>query len=76
MEATYRLKPSELNIDFIKAVKKIFNDHEVEIKISTTNYKKGKLEFLKAIKDVRLRRNIISFSAEDYKKSFKKITTS
>ena len=76
MEATYSLKSSELNIDFINAIRKIFKNNEVEITISTTNNKKGEIEFLKAVSDVRLRKNIISFSVEDFKKTSKKIIAS
>ncbi len=76
MEATYSLKSSELNIDFINAIRKIFKNNEVEITISTTNNKKGEIEFLKAVSDVRLRKNIISFSVEDFKKNSKKIIAS
>ena len=64
MEATYRLKPAELNDEFIHAVKKLFRNQEIEIVISSSK-KNGKAEFLKAVEDVRLRKNIVSFSIDE-----------
>lgn len=66
MEATYRLKPSELNDDFIKLIKKLFKNSEIEITISAVSKEKGKEEFLKAVEDVRLRKNLISFSEAEF----------
>ncbi len=74
MEATYRLKPSELDGDFIKAIKKIFKNSEVEITITSANGKKGEQEFLKAVEDVRLRKNIISFSPKEFEKLSKELS--
>ena len=67
MEAIYRLKTSELNEDFLKAVRKIFKGKEVDITIATASDAKGKSEFIEAIEDVKLRKNIVSFSPDDFK---------
>ncbi len=73
MEAIYRLKPSELNEDFIKLVRKLFKNKEVEITITSASGSKGKEEFMQAVEDVRLRKNIISFSPDDFKKFSEKL---
>jgi len=68
MEATYRLKSSELNQDFIKLIRKLFKNKEVEITISSASDAKGKEAFMQAVEDARLRKNIVSFSPDDFKK--------
>lgn len=74
MEAVYRLKPDELNSDFVKTIKKLFKNNEVEIIITSSPTNKGKEEFLKAIEDVKLRKNIVSFSADEFEKFSKEIS--
>ena len=67
MEATYRLKSSELNEDFIKMIKKLFKNTAVEITITSASGSKAKEEFLKAVEDVKLRKNLISFSPDEFR---------
>ncbi len=67
MQATYRLKPSELNEDFVKIIRKIFKSEEIEITISTPSKGKKKAEFMKAVEDVRLRKNLVSFSVDEFR---------
>ncbi len=74
MEAVYRLKPDELNSDFVKTIKKLFKNNEVEITITSAPANKGKEEFLKAIEDVKLRKNIVSFSVDEFEKFSKEIS--
>ncbi len=74
MQATYRLKTSELNNEFIKVIRKLFKNKEIDITISSADQQKGKEEFIQAIEDVRLRKNIISFSPDDFKKFSAKLT--
>ena len=66
MEATYRLKYSELNEDFLKVIRKLFKNKEIDITISTSN-KEDEVEFLKSMEDIKLRRNLISFSVDELK---------
>lgn len=73
MEATYRLKCSELNEDFIKIIRKLFKNKEVEITITSASTSKGKDDFMQAVEDVRLRTNIISFTPDDFKKFSEKL---
>ena len=67
MEAIYRLKSSELNEKFIRLIRTLYKDKEIEITISANPAGRGKKEFLEAIDDVRLRKNLISFSVEEFK---------
>lgn len=73
MEATYRLKPSELNEEFIKAIKKFFKDKELEITISSKENFKKQQEFIKAVEDVKLRKNLVSFSVDEFKSFSEKL---
>jgi hypothetical protein len=68
MEAVYRLKSSELNEEFIKIIRKLFKNKEVEITIHSASEAKGKAEFMQAVEDVRLRKNIVSFTPDDFQK--------
>ena len=65
MEAVYHLKPSELDADFIKTIKQLFKSDEVKITIETVSKHARKDEFMKAVEDVRLRKNIVSFSPDE-----------
>lgn len=60
------MKTSELNDKFIKMLKSLFKDKEIEITISSAGAKKGKEDFLKAVEDVRLRKNLVSFSTDEF----------
>ena len=63
---------SELNSDFLKALKKVFKGKEVEITI-TTSSKNGDEDFKKAIEDVRLRKNLVSFSRNEFEQLSEKL---
>jgi hypothetical protein len=75
MQATYRLKPSELNDDFVKIIRKLFKGDEIEITISTPSEKKKKEEFMKAVEDVRLRKNLVDFSVDEFKSFSEKLAS-
>ena len=75
MKAILRLKTKELNDDFIKSVKKIFKNREIEITVTPANKKKGQRKFVNAIEDIRLRRNIISFSPFEFRKLSRELST-
>ena len=74
MKAIFRLKLYELNDDFIRSAKKIFKNHEIEITVTPINKKKGQQEFVNAVEDVRLRKNIISFSPNEFKNLSKELS--
>jgi hypothetical protein len=74
MEATYRLKPSELDADFIKLVKKVFKNREVEITITNAS-KKNDAAFINAVEDVRLRKNLVSFSPDEFEAFAEKLSS-
>ncbi len=73
MEAMYRLKPSELDPDFVKLLKKIFKNEEVEITIKNAS-KKNDTSFMKAVEDVRLRKNLVSFSPNEFEAFAEKLS--
>ena len=75
MQATYRLKPSELNDDFVRIIRKLFKGDEIEITISTHSAEKKKKEFMKAVEDVRLRKNLVSFSVDEFKSFSEKLAS-
>ena len=75
MQATYRLKPSELNDEFLKIIRKLFKGDEIEITISTPSRNKKKAEFMKAVEDVRLRKNLVSFSPDEFNSFSQKLAS-
>ena len=77
MQATYRLKPSELNEDFIALIKSLFKNNDIEITISNkpASIKKSKKDFLKAVEDVRLRKNLVSFSLDEFESLSEKLSS-
>ena len=71
MYSTYRLKANELNSNFIKSLKQIFNDREIEIIVhevveDETDYllknQANKDHLLKAIENVNNKSNVVEVS--------------
>jgi len=74
MYTTYRLNVNELNNNFIKAVKQLFKDKDIEITVTDfdeTEYllssPENKKRLLEAIDDVNNRRNLIEVDGELFK---------
>jgi antitoxin YefM len=76
MYSTYRLKASELDKDFIKALKEIFHDKEIEIIVQEiaedeTDYllknPANRERLLKAVKNVNDNSNLVDFPLENLK---------
>ena len=73
MDVTYRLKPEELNDDFIKAIKQMFLGKEVSITVEEvpdeTEYllsnDANREHLLKAVEDIKHRRNLHTMSIEE-----------
>jgi antitoxin YefM len=69
MQASYRVKASELNQDFIDGLKATFGDQEIEIivyEVNETHYlfqsPANKKRLLKAIENVRQGENLVEVS--------------
>ena len=66
MELTYRLNASELNIDFLTTLKKLYKGKNLELTVQIeedeTDYllksEANKTQLLKAAKDIKNRKNI------------------
>jgi len=74
MYTTYRLNVNELNNNFIKGIKQIFKDKEIEITVSDfdeTEYllssPENKKRLLEALDNVNNRRNLIEVDSELFK---------
>ena len=73
MEVTYRLKPEELNDDFLKTVKQMFLGKEVAITVEEipdeTEYllsnEANREHLLKAVNDIKNGQNVHTISIED-----------
>ena len=81
METVYRLKVSELGMDFIHSLKTLFkNADELDIIVHKTkalNKKETREEYWaridRAINDVKNNRNLIRFTGEEYEAMMKKM---
>lgn len=76
MYSTYRLKAGELNTNFIKSLKEIFEDREIEIIVhdveeDETEYllknEANKQHLLKAIANVNNNENVVKVPLENLK---------
>jgi hypothetical protein len=77
METTFRLKASELNSSFINTLKRLFNKGTIELTVTNvieedeTSFllknTKNRKHLLKAIDDIKNNRNLVRFSAEEFK---------
>ena len=73
MDATYRLKPEELNDNFLKTIQQLFVGKEVTITVEEipdeTEYLLGNAanreHLLKAVDDMKHGRNVHTMSIED-----------
>ena len=71
MNATIKLDASELNMNFIESLKKLFENKYLEISINAINKPKEKIfyssELLNAASDIKDNKNTKSFSLEEFK---------
>ena len=70
MNTTFELNVSELDMNFIEAIKKLFKDNYIKISINTTNKTiqktKYSAETIKAANDIENNRNIKTFSLKEF----------
>ena len=76
METIFRLKAADLNLNFVNAIKSLFkNDEEIELQISSqTGFSVLKAEtqaecnarIEKSFNNLKKKRNIVSFSGDDF----------
>lgn len=76
METIFRIKPSELTLDFLDKVKTLFSGEDsIEISISSVSdfgltKKEGKKEYedrvTKAIKNLERKKDTVSFSEDEF----------
>ena len=76
MYSTYRLKASELDKDFIKSLKDIFHDKEIEIIVQEVDEDEtdyllknpvNRDRLLKAVKNAEDKSNLVDFPLENLK---------
>lgn len=78
MITTFKLKSSELNTEFIEAVKRLFYDKEIEILIRTTSLTENKdfeysEKLLAAIKNIENQKELVSFTIDEFEAYSKKL---
>ncbi len=83
METIFRLKATDLNLDFLKAIKSLFkNDNEIEVQITSHSdfgiYKsETQTECNERIEqsyaNLKKKRNIVSFTGEEFEALTKKL---
>jgi hypothetical protein len=74
METVFKLKATELDSSFVKTIKNLFKDQEIEISIRTakdeTEYLlssvANKNQLIKAIEQIKNNQNLVSFSGEEF----------
>lgn len=78
MDTTFKVKASELNIDFIEAIKKLFKDSIIKISISSSLDNEAEPKYsedlLKSIENVEKGKNLISFTMEEFEEYSKKLS--
>lgn len=72
MSTVYRLKASEINLDFLEEIKASFGDKEIEIVVSEfdeTEYllqsRSNKDKLLKAVSNVKARKKLVEVDLQD-----------
>ena len=78
MEAEFILKPSEIDVDWIVGLKELFKGQAVEMKLvvkSLDDEKSKQLQFKKAVKDIRKRSNLVSFTFDEFVEHSKRLMT-
>jgi hypothetical protein len=79
MQAEFILKPSEIKEDWIKGLKELFKGQAVEMKLVVTSLddeKSKQAQFKKAVKDIRNRSNLVSFTIDEFAAYSKKLAES
>jgi hypothetical protein len=76
METIFKIKASELDLDFIEAIKKLFKNEEIEILISSVpkstkaerdkKYPQYSESLINAIDNVEKNKDLISFTMEEF----------
>ena len=69
MITTFKLNTSELNIDFIESIKKLFHNQEIEILIKTTKQSADfqySNELINAIENIENNKNLKTFTVDDF----------
>jgi len=74
METVFKLKANELDKQFVDSVKNLFRDIEIEISIKPTqdeteflfNTSANKKQLLEAIKEIKMDKNLIRFTHEEF----------
>jgi antitoxin YefM len=75
MELTYRLNANELNEEFLNTIKKLYKGKELEVTVQVkedeTEYllksEANRTQLLKAVKDVKNRKNLRALNMEKLK---------
>lgn len=77
METTFRLKASELNGSFLSTLKKLFNKGTIELTVTNIieedetafllKNPKNRKHLLKAVDDIKNNKNLVRFTAEEFK---------
>ena len=76
METIFRLKSTDLNLDFLNAIKSLFrNDEEIEVQISspsgfsvlkTETQTECNKRIEKSFNNIKKKQNIVSFTGEEF----------
>ena len=81
METVFKLKDEELDSTFIDSVKNLFKDKEIEISIKPIqdeteylfNSPANKKHLLDAIKEIKLNKNLIQFTSDEFEELSEKL---
>lgn len=70
MDTTFKIKASELDMNFLEAIKKLFKDSVINITISSSSDDEAESiysdDLLKAIDNIEKNKNLVSFSIEEF----------
>lgn len=81
METVFKLKATELDSKFIDSVKNLFKDREIEISIKPIqdeteylfNSPANKKHLLDAIKEIKMNKNLIRFTSQEFEELSEKL---